>query len=306
MKIKLPNDLLIIDILSVILVLSITLIPAAIMRIVLGLPFLLFFPGYVLTAALFPRNEMDNIERLALSFGLSIATTILIGLGLNYTFWGIRLEPVLFVIAFFIVFLSLIAILRRRNYGRKELVSITNLNVSAILEGSPLIKVVNIILILAIIGGVGTLIYINTAPKKSEKFTDFYILGTNGLASNYPTVFMLSPNLKVMSVQYGDDTMPIAESYGLVTVGIINQEQQNTSYSLSVYIGGTPVDIPFQDGNVNNIGPIVLAPEGQWQQEIGILPQHTGSNQEVDLFLYKDGVTQPYLDLHFWITVTQQ
>ena len=60
-------------------------------RIVLGLPFVLFFPGYVLNLALFPRKEgMGGIERAALSFGLSIAAIPLIGLTLNYTPWGIR------------------------------------------------------------------------------------------------------------------------------------------------------------------------------------------------------------------------
>jgi len=99
LKVKLPIDLLIIDILSVLLILIIIFIPATVARVILGLPFLLFFPGYVLVAALFPRSEMDAIERIALSFGMSIAVTTLIGLGLNYTSWGIRLETVLYSIS---------------------------------------------------------------------------------------------------------------------------------------------------------------------------------------------------------------
>ena len=46
-------------------------------RTLLGLPFLLFIPGYVLIFALFPAKKTDRgidvIERIALSFGLSIA-----------------------------------------------------------------------------------------------------------------------------------------------------------------------------------------------------------------------------------------
>jgi uncharacterized membrane protein len=54
----------------------------------------LFFPGYVFITALFPeKKELDNLERLALSLGLSIAIVPLIGLLLNYTPWGIRLIP---------------------------------------------------------------------------------------------------------------------------------------------------------------------------------------------------------------------
>ena len=47
---------------------------------------MLFLPGYALIATLFPRkDDLDGIERIALSFGLSIAITPLLGLALNYT-----------------------------------------------------------------------------------------------------------------------------------------------------------------------------------------------------------------------------
>ena len=49
-------------------------------RIILGLPLVLFLPGYALIATLFPRkDDLDAIERIALSFGLSIAITPLLG-----------------------------------------------------------------------------------------------------------------------------------------------------------------------------------------------------------------------------------
>ncbi|MHB8987039.1 MAG: DUF1616 domain-containing protein [Eubacteriales bacterium] len=40
-------------------------------------------------------RRRDGIERVALSFGLSIAVVPLVGLILNYTPWGIRLAPIL-------------------------------------------------------------------------------------------------------------------------------------------------------------------------------------------------------------------
>jgi uncharacterized membrane protein len=62
---------------------SIILLPVALLnvegtiRIILGLPFILFIPGYILIFALFPTKKTDQgidiIERVALSFGLSIA-----------------------------------------------------------------------------------------------------------------------------------------------------------------------------------------------------------------------------------------
>ena len=305
MKIKLPIDLLIIDILSIILILSIAFIPITVTRVILGLPFLLFFPGYVLVAALFPRNEMDGIERIALSFGMSIAVIALIGLGLNYTSWGIRLEPVLYSIFAFIIILSAIAIIRRRFYGRKELITEINLKILGIWHGSPLNKTLNVILIVAIMGTVSILIYSIAKPKVGEKFTEFYILGINGQAADYPTDFTLNSNLQIVSVQYATDTPTVPEKWGRLTLGIVNQEQQNTNYTVVMQINGSQVGIPFQGRIVQSLGPIVLIPGEKWEQEIGIVPQHTGENQEVELLLYKDNGTAPYLNLHLWVNVTQ-
>ena len=84
-------------------------------RIILGLLLVLFLPGYSLIAALFPaKDDLDGIERIALSFGLSIAVVPLLGLALNYTPFGIRLVPVLVVLSVFTVSLAVIAGVRRQ------------------------------------------------------------------------------------------------------------------------------------------------------------------------------------------------
>ncbi len=82
--------------------------PFAYIRQVLGIIFVLWFPGYCFTKALFPcgapprRSTMrararakavDPIERIALSIGLSLALVPIMGLILNYTPLGIRLAP---------------------------------------------------------------------------------------------------------------------------------------------------------------------------------------------------------------------
>jgi len=68
--------------------------PIVYARYVLGSIFVLFLPGYSLIKALFPTRELDNIERLALSIGMSLALVPITGLLLNYTPWGIRTTPV--------------------------------------------------------------------------------------------------------------------------------------------------------------------------------------------------------------------
>jgi uncharacterized membrane protein len=62
----------------------------------------LFLPGYAFIKMLFPQKvpiptssaELDTIERIALSIGMSLALTPIVGLILNYTPWGIRLTPI--------------------------------------------------------------------------------------------------------------------------------------------------------------------------------------------------------------------
>jgi uncharacterized membrane protein len=68
--------------------------PIVYARYILGSLFVLFLPGYSLIKALFPTKELDNIERLALSIGMSLALVPIAGLLLNYTPWGIRTTPV--------------------------------------------------------------------------------------------------------------------------------------------------------------------------------------------------------------------
>ena len=89
-------------------------------RTILGLFLILFIPGYSLIAALFPKkDDLDGIERAALSFGLSIAVTPLIGLALNYTPWGIRLTPILISLSAFTIIMVIIAYYPKEKSSRR-------------------------------------------------------------------------------------------------------------------------------------------------------------------------------------------
>jgi hypothetical protein len=68
--------------------------PIVYTRYILGSLFVLLLPGYSLIKALFPTKELDNIERIALSIGMSLALVPITGLLLNYTPWGIRTTPI--------------------------------------------------------------------------------------------------------------------------------------------------------------------------------------------------------------------
>src|SRR2546422_11456961 len=65
------------------------------LRFTLALLLVLFLPGYTITATVFPRRgEMDWIERIAMSIGLSLAVVPLLGVVLASTPAGGRIQAV--------------------------------------------------------------------------------------------------------------------------------------------------------------------------------------------------------------------
>jgi hypothetical protein len=90
--------------------------PFIIMRYLVGSIFVLFLPGFAVVQALYPvEGELNGLERLALSIGLSMAITPLVGLILNYTPWGIRLNPIVVALTVLTAFISLLGTYRRFN-----------------------------------------------------------------------------------------------------------------------------------------------------------------------------------------------
>jgi len=88
--------------------------PLIYMRYVLSILFVLWLPGYVLIKALFPTREIDAIERVVLSIGMSLALVPITGLILNYTPWGIRLTP--FTLSLLVLTLTLATVAVFREY----------------------------------------------------------------------------------------------------------------------------------------------------------------------------------------------
>ena len=94
--------------------------PLAFLRYVLGVIFILYLPGYTLIKTLFPTKmpikasgeNLDKIERIALSFALSLVIVPIVGLFLNYTPWGIRLSPIVLCLFAFSVIFASIALIR--------------------------------------------------------------------------------------------------------------------------------------------------------------------------------------------------
>jgi uncharacterized membrane protein len=280
MKVKPAHQLLILDILVVFLILIIVFFPSTILRIIIGIPFVLFFPGYVLMLALFPAKQaISDVERLALSLGLSLAVVPLLGLLLNYLPWGIRLEAILYSLSFFILVMSAVAWFRQRRLTAGERFCLQFSWGRLSLWGSgALNRTLSIVLILVILGALGMLGYTLSVPKQEQKFTEFYILGPGGDATHYPKELKLGEK-------------------GTVIVGVVNHEFERVTYRVEVRIGGI---------TNNEMAPFSLEPEEKWEQPVDFSPQAVGQNQDVEFLLYKNGELAPDLKpLRLWIDVVE-
>lgn len=283
---------LILILLFVLLTLAFIYVPVlngTIIRSALGLVMILFVPGYTLIAALFPgKDDIDGIERAALSFGLSIAVVPLIGLGLNFTPWGIRLDPILVCLTIFTVLCVVVAIVRRHMLHAEDRYSVDFRKAYVDLKGdmfedkTSLDKALTLILVFAIILSVATVVYVIAVPKQGEKFTEFYILGPNGKADSYPTKFNLG------------DSKP-------VIVGIANHEYSDVPYDLVISMNNSSTHQQIYTQN------ITVADNQTWEKLINLTPDRTGTNMEMEFLLYANGnMTAPYRELHLWVNVTNK
>ena len=86
-------------------------------RIGLGFIVVLFLPGSALIEALYPKkDDLEELERFALSVGLSLALSPLVGFVLNYTPWGIRLDPIIIALSLLIFILEAVAVYQKYQY----------------------------------------------------------------------------------------------------------------------------------------------------------------------------------------------
>jgi len=128
-------------------------------------------------------------------------------------------------------------------------------------------KALLISLVVAIVVALGWLGYFIAAPNPGEKFTEFYILGPEGKAENYPQQVMLGANVDVI-------------------IGVVNHEHQPARYRVEITING----VRSEEVDIGT-----LAHEQKWEKEISFVAQSPGDKQKVEFWLYRDNEAEPYL-----------
>jgi uncharacterized membrane protein len=224
-EIKRSWDLSLIVFLSLILAAFIYLVPDNPIRIGIGLLFILFFPGYALMVTLFPaKKSFDIIERIALSFGLSIAVVTLVCLGLNYTPFGILLNPILWSLILFEMVFSFLGIIRRRipkePFLPFKLEGVVIAIKKQFQEGTKNSHLLTVFLVIAIMISLVTMGYIMAMPRMTENYSEFYLLDKEGKTVDYPHNLTVGQPAQVI-------------------LGISNHEDRNINYSVEIWLSNS-------------------------------------------------------------------
>jgi len=244
---RLPFDLAAVLVLvtAVILAVFLPVVQDTPIRIVFGLPFVLFIPGYAFIAALFPErgtgpptedndiqstsgttdSGIDGIERVALSFGLSIAIVPLLGLVLNFTPFGIRPVPIMVTVSLFTVATTAVAAYRRQQLPVEERFRVPyrqwldTAREELFAPDTRTDAALNVLLVVSILLATASVAYAVAVPKQGEAFTETYLLTETDegdlVADEYPTEFTV------------DEPKPLI-------VGISNHEHEPTDYTVVV------------------------------------------------------------------------
>jgi uncharacterized membrane protein len=191
-----------------------------IVRIILGIPILLFIPGHLLTLVLFPMKKsntsLDTVERIAYSFALSLAIVPITGLILNFTIFGLEILPIILSLLLFILIIGVIALLQGYRFPQEEKI-ITELDLSFPKVEKNLDSALTLILIASLILAPLYLTYTLLDPTTEEPFTEFYLLGPEFELGGYQTELVIQEETNVI-------------------IGIANHENTKINYSIEIWL----------------------------------------------------------------------
>jgi uncharacterized membrane protein len=248
----------------------------------------LFLPGYAFVAALYPRLDgPSGIERMALSVGMSLVFSPLIGFALNFTTFGVRGLPMaLSIVAFTLLFLA-VTLLRRLRLPSADRFALDlgtpvhNVwSALSVHNKTGTDRTVTIMLIISVAFVIIAVGFLAAVPIKHEQYTEFYLYGKNSTIAEYP-----------VNCNMGD-TKP-------VIVGIANHEGMVMTYNLAVTIDG----IGSQRQQIYS-DRFVIADNDTVEKSIDLTIDRAGDHLNMQFLLYAEGIPDaPYRACNLWVNV---
>jgi uncharacterized membrane protein len=279
---RLPADLTLVLVVVAVTVGSVLLSAPVPLRAVIGFAFVLFVPGYALVAALFPRDGTDiqALERLALSVGLSVALVAAVGLTLGFTPFGVGPVSVLASLSGITLISTGVAAFRRARLPAGERFRvpyrtwIADARAGLLEPSTRTDAMLNAVLVVALLVGVVALGVAIGFSGQDDPATEFYLVAENEngslVAEGYPRNFS-------------------AGAAKPVVVGIDNHERQS-SYIVVVQ----QQRVVTEDGTLRVEERRELdrlrasVPENEtWQSMYQLEPELVGGQQRVLFLLYR-------------------
>jgi uncharacterized membrane protein len=129
-------------------------------------------------------------------------------------------------------------------------------------------RIVIIILSVAILVTAGFIVYFRMTPQSVNKFTEFYMLNSEGQARDYHEAVTAGNPVDII-------------------LGVVNHEYEPATYNIHIQIDGVKIDEV-------NVGE--LAYQQKWEEKVSFTPKEIGDGKTVEFVLYKNGSTEPYLN----------
>lgn len=197
--------------------------PGPVVRLVAGIVFLFFLPGYAAVSAIFPGRRhdgvtIDGIERATLSCVASIVLVTLVGLAITAGPIRFRFLTVFGGLSAVTVLFALVACYRRWRLPSERRFSVSGEPLSEKMdERATAASVLTIVVACFVLAAMGSVAYSVATPQQPDPFTEFYLLTESDdgtlVADDYPT-----------EVQAGQSPT--------VHLGIENREGRSINYTV--------------------------------------------------------------------------
>ena len=237
------------------------------------------------------ETGIDWIERFALSFALSIALVSLLVLLLNFTPFGIRLEPIVGILLLYTILLGAAAAARRIRLPVADRLAGGLPSVSAMRPPSTAVdKALALLLAASLVFAAAVVAYVAVTPRPRETFSELYRLDANGTLDPTPCPEPL-----------------VAPGACAITIVVVNHEGRTVPYSVGIDLWDAP-----RVGNVTNLQnrttldrfDFTLDDGGNWTQPYTFAILNPG-RYKVDILLFRDNdFRTAYRNVFFFVNVT--
>jgi uncharacterized membrane protein len=246
------------------------------LRTVLGIIYLTALPGYSFVAFLFPRKRsLSPLERFGLCVGLSISFVGFAGYFVNGVGWGVRLETLSILLSTFCLLFFVLALVRRKRIRHEHH---TVNSEERLRMRLPMMSrstgILAVVLSVTILSAIAVVIFSAMRAGPQERYTEYYLLGADGQLLTAMSPITLGENVTVI-------------------LNVVNHEQREVKYSVLIR----------DCGSLRLTDSFTLPDQQRWNKTYLLAPTVVGDQCNFSFQLFREGDTEPYRSLYFWMAV---